>query len=521
MQLLRRFYLAFVLGRGVVTPRGFFFNLEGRNWRRRDWSVGFLKRSIIGFLSWVDEDSSLTFFAYLLFCWHLEVNKNLNKNPFGFSYLWCSRGRTQPCTTTTAGSTEWNGFQQQWSSKWAHMYFTGLQEKGKGSSNSSSRRVGQSETTAAAAAAIEPAATATATTAAGTSAAKCFRLSEPYNRPCGDATPINRSLHRVTSHIWRWPVELDYLCFNKWTRKCFFDYVFHHGWRFEHSNSAAERRDRIASESPGSLFVCLFIPLPLVSFFYRAWCVYICTLPCPKRCAGLVSFIWNWCFLEADGKCWNPIQGEQVRQLLEEKRQRHSRALVAAIEEGIVRHFREKDLEIENIKRQNEELAEHVKQLRMEAHRWEVKAKTNEAMVAALKSNLQQAHQAVALSREQSKEGCGDSEADDAASSHHGDDPHARTFQENRELREQRMCRVCRCNDVSILLLPCRHLCLCKECETRLDTCPLCRSLKNASVQVYMSWPHDTRRRDQDGIFRYDEDSSKMYMYMQRLQQLL
>ncbi|CAM6015636.1 unnamed protein product [Sphagnum balticum] len=180
-------------------------------------------------------------------------------------------------------------------------------------------------------------------------------------------------------------------------------------------------------------------------------------------------------------------QGEQVRQLLEEKRQRHSRALVAAIEEGIVRRFREKDLEIENIKRQNEELAEHVKQLRMEAHRWEVKAKTNEAMVAALKSNLQQAHQAVALSREQSKEGCGDSEADDAASSHHGDDPHARTFQENRELREQRMCRVCRCNDVSILLLPCRHLCLCKDCETRLDTCPLCRSLKNASVQVYMS----------------------------------
>jgi E3 ubiquitin-protein ligase BOI-like protein len=200
-----------------------------------------------------------------------------------------------------------------------------------------------------------------------------------------------------------------------------------------------------------------------------------------------VGLIWECCFLESDGKCWNPIQGEQVRQLLEEKRQRHSRALVAAIEGGIVQRFQEKDLEIENIKRQNEELAEHVKQLRMEAHRWEVKAKTNEAMVAALKSNLQQAHQAVALSREQSKEGCGDSEADDAASSHHGDDPHARTFQENRELREQRMCRVCRCNDVSILLLPCRHLCLCKECETRLDTCPLCRSFKNASVQVYMS----------------------------------
>ncbi|CAK9864447.1 unnamed protein product [Sphagnum jensenii] len=180
-------------------------------------------------------------------------------------------------------------------------------------------------------------------------------------------------------------------------------------------------------------------------------------------------------------------QGEQVRQLLEEKRQRHSRELVAAIEQGISRRFQEKDLEIETMKIQNLELAEHVKRLSLAAHHWRAKAETNEAIVTALRSNLQQAEQAVAFSREQSKEGCGDSEADDAASSHNGDDAHARTLQENRELREQRTCRVCRCNDVSMLLLPCRHLCLCKDCETRLDACPLCRSRKQASVQVYMS----------------------------------
>jgi len=183
------------------------------------------------------------------------------------------------------------------------------------------------------------------------------------------------------------------------------------------------------------------------------------------------------------------MQGEQVKQLLEEKRQRHSLALIAAVEEGVSRRLREKDLEVEKIRRQNSELAEHVKQVSLEAHHWQNKAKTYEAMATALRSNLQQAQQAVAFSREQSKEGCGDSEADDAASSHHGDmdDAHARIFKENRELREQRTCRICRCNDVSILLLPCRHLCLCKECESRLDACPLCRSLKNASVQVYMS----------------------------------
>ncbi len=189
----------------------------------------------------------------------------------------------------------------------------------------------------------------------------------------------------------------------------------------------------------------------------------------------------------ADLRILNILQGQQVCQLLEEKRQWHSRALLAAIEEGLSQFFQKKDLEIENVKRQNLQLTEYVKQLSLVAHHWEAKATTTEAMVTALRSNLQQAQQAVAFSREQSKEGCGDSEADDAASSHNGNDAHARTLQENRELREQRTCRVCRCNDVSMLLLPCRHLCLCKDCETRLDACPLCRSPKQASVQVYMS----------------------------------
>lgn len=177
-----------------------------------------------------------------------------------------------------------------------------------------------------------------------------------------------------------------------------------------------------------------------------------------------------------------------MRQQLEEKRVRHYRALIASIEEGVSRRLREKDVEVEKVKRRNMDLEEHVKQVSMEAQIWQTRLKTSESTILALRSTLQQAQQAVALSRE-SKEGCGDSEADDAASSHHDDsaDALARTFRENKELKEQRTCRVCRCNDVSILLLPCRHLCLCKECDGRLATCPVCKSPKNASVQVHMS----------------------------------
>eukprot|EP00246_Nothoceros_aenigmaticus_P011476 TRINITY_DN3129_c0_g3_i1.p1 TRINITY_DN3129_c0_g3~~TRINITY_DN3129_c0_g3_i1.p1 ORF type:complete len:380 (+),score=47.40 TRINITY_DN3129_c0_g3_i1:77-1216(+) len=180
-------------------------------------------------------------------------------------------------------------------------------------------------------------------------------------------------------------------------------------------------------------------------------------------------------------------QGEQLRQTLEEKRQRHSRSLIAAVEDGVSRRLRDKDLEVERFKRRNLELEEHVKQLSMEARLWQSKAKSNEAMLHTLRTNIQQG---VHFSREDlSKEGCGDSEVDDAASSHHDDlaDAQARAYRENRELKEQRSCRICRSNEVSILLLPCRHLCLCKDCEGRLDTCPVCGSLKNASVQVYMA----------------------------------
>lgn len=178
-------------------------------------------------------------------------------------------------------------------------------------------------------------------------------------------------------------------------------------------------------------------------------------------------------------------QAERMKQVLEEKRQRHTRELFAVIEESVSRRLKEKELEVEKVSRRNLELEERVKQLSLESQLWQNLAKNNEAMVSSLKSNLEQV---VAQSREQSKEGCGESEVDDAESCNYGEsgDAHARTMKENRDLKEQRNCRVCRNNSVCILLLPCRHLCLCKDCDARRPECPLCGVPKNASVQVYM-----------------------------------
>lgn len=183
------------------------------------------------------------------------------------------------------------------------------------------------------------------------------------------------------------------------------------------------------------------------------------------------------------------MHNEKVRIALEEKRQRHSRALVATVEEGILRRLKAKESELEKLNRRNLELEERVKQLSVESQIWQNVAKNNESIANTLKTNLEQV---LAQTREQSmREGRGDSEAEDAQSCCHDgvdtEDAHTRTLRENRELKEQRTCRVCRTNMSCILLLPCRHLCLCKDCESRLEKCPLCKEAKNASVPVYMS----------------------------------
>ncbi|KAG9449870.1 hypothetical protein H6P81_009835 [Aristolochia fimbriata] len=180
------------------------------------------------------------------------------------------------------------------------------------------------------------------------------------------------------------------------------------------------------------------------------------------------------------------VEEEQIMKGVREMRHRHMAAFLSAIDKGVGRRVRKKELEIEDMNRKNRELIEKIKQVAVEAQSWHYRARYNESVVNVLKNNLKQA---IAQGADQGREGCGDSLVEDAASSfdynsmpgNHGTDR-----RNTGALKEQMTCRACKTKEVCVLLLPCRHLCLCKDCEGFIEVCPICQSMKTASVQVYI-----------------------------------
>lgn len=186
---------------------------------------------------------------------------------------------------------------------------------------------------------------------------------------------------------------------------------------------------------------------------------------------------------------------EKVRLDIEERRKRNSRRLIAAVEEGISKRLRAKEEEIVKIAKLNWALEEKVKSLCVENQIWRELAQTNEATANALRSNLKQVLEQVVHDdyRHRSTTACAD-DAEDAQSCCESNNEERRTIIENENINDDcsssnnnRLCKKCGQEESCVLLLPCRHLCLCTVCASSVNTCPVCKSTKNISVHVNLS----------------------------------
>ncbi|EPS62926.1 zinc ion binding protein, partial [Genlisea aurea] len=164
------------------------------------------------------------------------------------------------------------------------------------------------------------------------------------------------------------------------------------------------------------------------------------------------------------------LHTERLRLEMESRRRRSSRRIAAAVVENVSRRLKAKEEEIEKIGKLNWVLEERVKSLSLENQIWKDLAQTNEATANALRCNLQQLLSQV---HETSGAAAGDDDAESCCGSTAGD--------------FNRLCRNCCETESCVLLLPCRHLCLCDACASSTNACPVCQALKTGSIHVNLT----------------------------------
>ncbi|XP_010536507.1 PREDICTED: E3 ubiquitin-protein ligase BOI-like [Tarenaya hassleriana] len=179
-------------------------------------------------------------------------------------------------------------------------------------------------------------------------------------------------------------------------------------------------------------------------------------------------------------------QTEKLRMELEERQRAQTRILASAIQNAVAKKLKEKDEEIVRMGKLNWVLQERAKSLYVENQIWRDLAQTNEATANTLRANLEQVlaqvdgaavedHRpsAAAAVEEDAESSCGSCGEDDEG---------------GRKAEVRGGCRRCGEREASVLVLPCRHLCLCTVCGSALlRACPVCDTVMNASVHVNMS----------------------------------
>ncbi|EPS65285.1 hypothetical protein M569_09492 [Genlisea aurea] len=186
---------------------------------------------------------------------------------------------------------------------------------------------------------------------------------------------------------------------------------------------------------------------------------------------------------------------KKVRLGYEIKHKEQTRLIAAAMGHGLLKKLREKDDEIQRIGKLNLVLQERVKSLYVENQLLRDLAQSSEATANSLRTNLEQVLQQVADDRFSAGQGRPEILEDDAESvcdssnQSPGDEETTSQKQSCSRLSDRR-CRRCGEREASVLVLPCRHLCLCNICGSgshQLKACPVCDCPMNATLYVNMA----------------------------------
>ncbi|XP_076927636.1 putative BOI-related E3 ubiquitin-protein ligase 3 [Bidens hawaiensis] len=124
----------------------------------------------------------------------------------------------------------------------------------------------------------------------------------------------------------------------------------------------------------------------------------------------------------------------------------------------------QKDEEINRATNRRIELEEFLKRTESERQKWQTTTNETKAVVIQLNNTIE------ALIGDQNMK----KDAEDEGS----------CCYENMKKSKKMTCKSCFNEDSCVVMLPCRHLCSCESCDVFLQSCPVCKMVKKASLQV-------------------------------------
>ncbi|KAK9059889.1 hypothetical protein SSX86_020593 [Deinandra increscens subsp. villosa] len=161
------------------------------------------------------------------------------------------------------------------------------------------------------------------------------------------------------------------------------------------------------------------------------------------------------------------FQNEKLKASINEETRKREMIIMQNYESKMKAIVNAKDEALNTANHRTKNLQTYLLMAEKEAKFWEKKAIETESMMTDLNRKLKQAR---ARTHEDAESIICNGEDDD----------------DRKERQEKMVCKMCHVRSTCVLVLPCRHLCCCRHCEGLLVFCPVCETLKNGSLEVFM-----------------------------------